>query len=165
MKRLKHLVVAGAAAVIVGASVAPASAAIYCEQVSPCIRVTDVTVTEGNSGTRSAAFEIKLAPAASYQMTIHYRTGGGSARAGADYSSRSGSVSFQPGESTKVVSVPVLGDVVDEPNETFSLEITSAGGGQIQDGRGQATIADDDPSQPAPPPPTCPPSLPNCQEP
>ena len=47
-----------------------------------------------------------------------------------------------------------------EPHETFFLDVTHADHAQIQDGRGQGTIFDNDPNGPPPPPePTLPPCL------
>lgn len=175
MHRIKTLAVAAAIAVLVGAVATPASAAA-CSPSSPCIRVRDAKVTEGNSGTRQLAFEITISHPA--RIGVDYRTTDGTAKGGtgpgSDYRSRTGTVLFESGEKQKTVVVDVFGDTRAEANETFFLEITRVGGSLsitrpihpiVEDGRGQGTIITDDPAQPTPLPPSCPPSLPNCQEP
>ena len=66
-------------------------------------------------------------------MTVSYATSdgtattGGAARAGGqDYVARSGTLSFPPGETSKVVAVTVNADLLDEPDETFGFTLSGA---------------------------------------
>jgi hypothetical protein len=63
----------------------------------------------------------------------------------ADYAPTSGTRDFPgtllPATQVQTVSVPVAGDLLDEPNETFTLVVTGA---EVADGIGVATINDDD---------------------
>ena len=170
MQRIRSLTVA-AAALLVAAFAPPASAAT-CTPLTPCVRIGDAKVTEGNSGKRQLTFEITLSHAA--RVGLKYRTADGTARAGTDYEARTGSVAFEPGQLKKAVLVDVFGDTQGESNETLFLEVTGIAGTVsvtnpvrpiVEDGRGEGTIVNDDPIQPPPSPPSCPPSLPNCQEP
>jgi hypothetical protein len=46
------------------------------------------------------------------------------------------------------VTVPVVGDALDEPDETFVVNLSNLVGspGRISDGQGVGTIVDDDPA-------------------
>ena len=109
------------------------------------LSVTDATVTEGNTGTVSAMFTVKLNTGSAKAVTVGYATANGSATAPADYAARSGTLSFAAGETTKSVEVPVNGDGLNEVNETFTLELDNAVNANVADATGVGTITDDDP--------------------
>src|SRR5262249_56387977 len=83
-------------------------------------------VTEGNSGSTPANFTVSLSAASTHTVTVGYYTNGGTATAGSDYTSVSGTLTFNPGQTSIIVPVSVLGDTIYEGNETFSLWITHA---------------------------------------
>ena len=56
----------------------------------------------------------------------------------------SSALTFNPGETTKTVTVTVNGDLLDEPNETFFLNLTNATNATLADGQAVGTITDDD---------------------
>ena len=58
-------------------------------------------------------------------MTVNYATANSTAL-GSDYTSASGSLSFSPGTTSQTISVAVLGDVLDEVNETFVVNLSDA---------------------------------------
>jgi Calx-beta domain/FG-GAP-like repeat len=111
----------------------------------PSITINDVTVTEGNIATTSATFTVRLSTSYNQPVTVIYSTADGTASAGADYQTQSGTLTFAPGETTKIIAVPVNGDRLAEPNETFSVNLSSATNAAIADHQGQGTIVDDDP--------------------
>src|SRR5262249_48884579 len=61
-----------------------------------------------------------------------------------DYNYSSGSLSFAPGETSKTITVSVNGDLTDEPDETFFVNLSSASNATIADGQGVGTILTDD---------------------
>ena len=65
---------------------------------------------EGNSGTTPAVFTVSLSSASAQTITVNYATADGSAQAGRDYQAATGSLTFNPGETTKTVTVLVNGD-------------------------------------------------------
>ena len=73
------------------------------------------------------------------------RHGNGSAMAPADYATTSGTLSFPIGTTTRTITVPVVGDLLDEANETFLVRLSNPAGALIGDGQATGTIADDDP--------------------
>jgi hypothetical protein len=78
-------------------------------------------------------------------VTVDYATADGAATAPADYTSTAGPLSFPAGTTTRTVTVPVIGDLLDEANETFPLRLESAAGALIGDAQATGTILDDDP--------------------
>jgi acetyl esterase/lipase len=108
------------------------------------LSVAGTSVTEGNSGTRQAVFAVTLNEAVSQPVTVHYETQDGNAAAGTDYNATSGTLTFATGETSRTVSVAVLGDTVVENDEQFFLQISDAIGARIQGSRGRATIVNDD---------------------
>ena len=76
-----------------------------------------------------------------------WATADGTATAGSDYTRASGKLKFAPGETAKTVRVPVLDDVVDEGEETFTLRLSAASGARIADGVATGTIVNSDPLQ------------------
>ena len=72
--------------------------------------------------------------------TTNQLTGSSRATAGSDYEERSGTLLFQPGETTKTVSVPVLDDAVAEGTEFFELQLTSVKRATLSDASGTGTI-------------------------
>jgi hypothetical protein len=112
--------------------------------VPPTLAVNDVTINEGNSGTTNAVFTVSLSAPSTQAIQFNYATTNGTATAGSDYTSKAGQLSFNPGEKTKTISIPVLGDTQSEPNETFSLNLSNPTNATIADGQGLATIRNDD---------------------
>src|SRR5437773_689958 len=117
---------------------------------TPTISVNDVTVIEGDSGTINAVFTVNLSNPSAFTVTINYATADGAATAGADYQATSGVLTFNPGETTRNISVPVNGDLVPEVNETFFLNLSGASNALLVDAQGLGTIADNDSTCPAP---------------
>jgi hypothetical protein len=114
----------------------------------PTIKVNDVTHTEGNSGTKDYTFTVTLSHSSSSTVTVHYVTQNGTASSGSDYVSKSGNLTFTPGQTSKTVTVKGNGDTTVEANETFFLKLTSPVNAGISDGSGLGTIQNDDPTKP-----------------
>ncbi|HEV8630795.1 MAG TPA: Calx-beta domain-containing protein [Thermoanaerobaculia bacterium] len=126
------------------ATVSPVLSDLRIGIEEPEVRVSDVTVSEGNSGTTPAAFVVTLSEAVGHSVTLGYRTVGVSATAGVDFTDTTGTIVVPPGTTTVTIPVPVIGDTVDEDDETFTLELTSALGGKLVDASGEGHILDDD---------------------
>ncbi|HKV33776.1 MAG TPA: Calx-beta domain-containing protein, partial [Pyrinomonadaceae bacterium] len=114
----------------------------------PIISISNVSVSEGNSGTTTAGFTVSLSNPSSQSVTVNFATAAGTATAGTDYVSASGTVTFTPGQTTQPINVTVNGDTTFEPNETFTVNLSSPVGSTIADGQGSGTINNDD-AQPA----------------
>src|SRR5439155_17168571 len=104
---------------------------------------------EGNSGTTSFVFTVSLSNASSQTITVTYATADGTATtADNDYVAASGTLTFNPGDTSKTITVTVNGDTKFEPDETFTVKLSGATNATIADGQGQGTIVNDD-TQPA----------------
>ena len=113
----------------------------------PALSVSDVSVTEGTGGSRSATFTVSLSTTSAQTVTVNVATANGTATAPGDYTALpSTPVSFAPGVTSQPVSVALVTDAVSEPDETFSLNLSSPTNATIADGTGVATIVDDDPT-------------------
>jgi len=110
----------------------------------PTLSVNDVTVTEGNNGATDADLVITLSPASGRSVTVNYSTSNGTATSAVDYVAASGTLTFSPGETTKIVTVAVIPDSTIEPDETFFLNVSGASNATVADGQGMVTIKDDD---------------------
>lgn len=111
------------------------------------VSIGDASVVEGNSGTTTANFSVSLSAASSQTVTVSYATADGTATAPADYSSVAATtLSFAPGETSKVVSVTVNGDATNETNETFFVNLTGPTNAVLADDQGVGTIVNDDPA-------------------
>jgi hypothetical protein len=112
---------------------------------APWLQIRDVTVTEGNTGTVAAVFTVTLSAASDQDVTVRYATANGTATAGSDYQARSGTLSIPAGQTTGTISVPVIGDRLPEPNETFAVNLSGATNATIADDQAVGSIADDEP--------------------
>lgn len=77
---------------------------------------------------------------------VSYSTGNGTAVAGQDYFSASGTLNFSDGETSKTFSISIIDDVVVEASESVNLALSSPTNGATIGGLPSAvlTIADDD---------------------
>jgi probable HAF family extracellular repeat protein len=112
----------------------------------PRVSISDTTLIEGSTGTRTATFTVTLSAASALPVTVAYATADGSATAGSDYLAASGTLTFAPGETTKTVTVVVLADRLPERVEDFVVRLTAASGAVVRDATGVGTITDDEPS-------------------
>jgi hypothetical protein len=110
------------------------------------ISVNDVTANEGNSGTTTFQFTVSLSAPSSQTVSVSYMTVAGTATAGSDYVSTSGTLTFDPGVTSQTVNVSVNGDVTFEKNETFTLRLQSPQNGVLGRSTGIGTIVNDDPA-------------------
>ena len=123
-----------------------------CETVTglprPGVSVADVSTDEGNSGPGRVQFPVVLAKPSTLRVIVAYKTGDGSAAAGTDYTPASGTLSFAPGETMKLIPVDVLGDTAVEGNETFSVALSSPVNGTLARATATGTITNDDVAKP-----------------
>jgi sugar lactone lactonase YvrE len=91
-----------------------------------------------------AAFTVSITTASSLPITVSYTTNDGTALAGRDYVSKSGTVTLNPGATSKGVIIKTLDDATVEPTLTFTVNLSNATGGVITTGQGTGTIFDGD---------------------
>lgn len=106
--------------------------------------IDDVAVSEGNSATTDAVFTVTLSGAALGGETVQYATSDISATAGVDYVATSGTLTFETGDETATITVPVNGDTVVEPDETFAVTLSDPDGLVLATATATGTITNDD---------------------
>jgi len=120
------------------------SAELFEQDLSPSISISDSVVTEGNSGTVNVTFQVNLSAPSSQPVSVTFSTGNRTATAGVDFVGTSGTLTFDPGETTKTITVVVDGNNTLELDKTFVVNLTSATNAFIADGQGVGTIVNDD---------------------
>jgi LPXTG-site transpeptidase (sortase) family protein len=119
-------------------------------QVDQLVRVgmsiNDVTKSEGNSGSTTYTFTITLsAPAPAGGVSFDIGTSANTAVAGSDFTAKSSiGKTISVGNSTTNFDVLVNGDILDEQDETFFVNLTNVINASLIDGQGQGTIINDD---------------------
>jgi hypothetical protein len=111
---------------------------------APSLRISDVSVVEGDGGTSAATFTVTLSAVSERPVSVTYATANKTASAGSDYVAQSGSLLFAPGVTVQTIAVLVQGDTLTETNETFSVNLSGAVNASLADATGLATIVNDD---------------------
>ena len=117
------------------------------DEVVPEITISDAQANEGNTGTNNQMqFTLTLSAASSQTVTVDAATSAGTAAAGVDFTSIANTVvTFTPGQTTKTMTVTLIGDNIDENDETFVVNLSNAVNAEISDNQATGTILDDDP--------------------
>ena len=102
------------------------------------ISISDATATEGTDETMD--FVVSLNRATSGTVTVDYGTSAVTAQAGSDYQTQNGTLTFQPGETSKTISVPIVNDTVNDSGETFDVFLINPKGAEILRGLATGTI-------------------------
>ena len=127
------------AGVLIADSVATGTIRNTEDQAEPrAVSVSDASAAEGDS----VVFTVSLSATSSQQVTVDYATSDGTATAGEDYTATSGTLTFQAGETTKTISVPITDDTEDDGGETFTLTLSNASGADLGDAEATGTIRD-----------------------
>lgn len=110
------------------------------------IAMNTPTLLEGNSGAAQMVFTVTRVGDVTGNVTLNWSTADGTATAGSDYVAASGQVTFLPaGSNTQTISISVNGDLNQEPNETFYIDLQLASGtALLADTDGQGTIVDNE---------------------
>lgn len=133
---------------------APAAVVITIQDRTtvPALLEFNSTVTEGGPGTTTEArFEVRLSAVTGRTVSATYSTQDFTARGGVacgnqgvDYESTTGTITFQPGTFSTMISVRVCGDKNAEANESFALNLSKGVNATFADGQAIGTIVNDD---------------------
>src|SRR5262249_34859824 len=124
LNRRTYVVVA--ALVLIAAAGSSSGAAATGKAVKkPSVSISNAAVAAGNSGTAALVFRLRLSAPAQKPGSVRFTTADGTATAGGDYQSASGTVRFNRGDRTKTISITVLGDTFVEPDETLTVRLSS----------------------------------------
>jgi methionine-rich copper-binding protein CopC len=111
---------------------------------APTISINDVAQAEGNNGNKQFTFTVSLSELSDKSVKVDYEAVNGSATQGSDFNPSSGTLTFDPGQTTTTITVIVRGDTVYEPDETFFVNLSNPRFATISDGQGVGTIVNDD---------------------
>jgi hypothetical protein len=110
------------------------------------VYIANTTLREPEGEATNATVAVFLEYPSAQWISVDYSTLSGSALAGTDFLSTAGQVVFPPGSLTQFVTVQVLGDVIDEATEFFSVALANPTNAVIASpGSGTVTITDNDP--------------------
>jgi Calx-beta domain/FG-GAP-like repeat len=110
----------------------------------PCMFADDLTITEEDVGL-TIEIPVRLSAPSAQVVKVNYLFRGFSAAQNQDFTAQDGILTFQLGETSKVIPVSITGDVIDEPDQSFALILSTALNAQISDGIAKITILDNDP--------------------
>ena len=125
---------------------APATAATVSaryDSLQDGFAVSDATVVEGDSGSRAVAVTISRSTASGAASSVKWKTANGTAN-GADYTKSSGTALFAAGQTSTVVTIPVIGDTQPEADEQFSVALSKPVGGIVVQPDGIVRVLNDD---------------------
>jgi hypothetical protein len=129
------------------ANFALSSGALAADQtvnVAGSVTINDISLTEGDAGTKSFDFTVTLSEPSNLEVKVDFTTADATATAGSDYTAQTGTLTFAPGELTKTITVVVNGDTANEPDEQFKVNLSNAQNVNITDGEALGTITNDD---------------------
>jgi probable HAF family extracellular repeat protein len=110
----------------------------------PTLGINDVAMNEGKTGTTPFTFTVSLSQSLSQALSVNFTTLNGSALGGEDYTARAGVLTFNPGETSKTISISVNGDRKRESDETFYVRLTAPFNVIVQDAQAAGVIRNDD---------------------
>jgi hypothetical protein len=112
----------------------------------PRISISDVTRAEGRNGKTAFTFTVTLSAAYDQPVTVSFQTVNGTATTGDnDYVAKTGTITFNPGQTTKTITIDVKGDNKRESDETFYLDLSANSSNSLfTKKRGIGTILNDD---------------------
>lgn len=109
------------------------------------LSVNDVRGPEGTASPVQFNFTATLSSASSIPVTVNFNTIDGTALSSSDYTARTGTLTFAPGELSKTTAIAITNDNVTEPDENFQFALSAASAGTTLPARAAlGTIENDD---------------------
>ena len=125
-------------------SIAATRSASYRIEGRPSVSVADASVAEGNAGSTPLSFPVTLSAPSAQPVSVTYATADGTATAPSDYAAANGTLTFNPGETSKTIAVAVAADLAIEQDETLTITLSGAVGATIAAGTATGRITNDD---------------------
>lgn len=123
--------------------IASAASSQLPPEAPPALQVSSLSIREPSS-TKNVVLLVELDRPAETRATVRYSTVDRTATAGSDYHTRSGRITFSPGQTRKSVVVTLIGDAHHEADETLAIVFDDPVG-MVADNEATITIQDDDP--------------------
>jgi uncharacterized protein YkwD len=111
---------------------------------APKISIGSASLVEGESARRALRFAVTLSSASQQEVEVDWHTVDGTADAATDYAEAHGQLTIPARAVSAVVLVRIRPDLVDEPNELFTVRLSDPEGAAIHRAVGTGTVIDDD---------------------
>ncbi len=110
------------------------------------VSISDVTVVEGNRWHNpNGVYGYALLGNSSVPVSVDYTVTGQTATSAIDYTANNGTLTFDPGQTQKTITLQVNGDLSFESDETLTVNLKNpTSNAVIVDGQGIGTITNDD---------------------
>ena len=108
----------------------------------PAMIIDDASGTEGTD--TEIEFTVRLNKESNADVTVDYETNNGTATAGDDFRSASGTLTFSPGTTEQTITVGIIDDDVEDSDEEFTVKLDNASGATIADDTATGTIYNDE---------------------
>ncbi len=109
----------------------------------PRLSLADAQSLEGHSGTTALLFRVSLSYAPPDPVSLHYATSPATADA-QDFQSATGDLNIPAGQAEGTITVFATGDTTTEPDEFFSVALSSVTGAFVEKSSAAGLILDDD---------------------
>jgi hypothetical protein len=123
------------------------NAVLWAVGVLPSVSANSSSAAKSPSATVNGVFTVTLTNGDSQASTVDFTTADGTAIAGKDYTTTTGTLTFPPGTSTQQITVPLLPDANYGPSLNFHILLSNSGNSTISGADGLETILN-----PLPPP-------------
>ena len=110
----------------------------------PLLSIGDAQITEGDRGKKQLKFDVTLNTKVKKRVEVNYATADMTAKKGSDYQQTKGKLIFQPNQKKKTITVPILGDTLNEDDEKFRVNLSRPKNAKLRDKRGVGLIKDND---------------------
>ncbi len=119
-----------------------ATVTIADNDFNPTLSINDITVVEGKDA--NALLTVSLSSPNTQQISVNYSTSPIDAAANVDYTTKTGTLIIPINTSTATISIPILNDNLNEPDEAFTLSLSNPVNATIDPnaGIGEITITD-----------------------
>ena len=121
-----------------------ATGTILNDDPVPTLSIGDASVIEGDDDTTVIFFPISLSNPSSQMISLDFQVTQGTATEGLDYFLTTSQLFISPGSEQSTLAIHILGDLLDEADETFTVTLLNPVNVIIADGQATGTIIDDD---------------------
>src|SRR5205085_9557550 len=110
----------------------------------PVIHIDGASIPEGDAGPTDARVTLHLSAPSVDVARVNWTTLDGSAVGGEDYEPASGVVTFEAGETSRTVTIAILGDTKPEDDESFFVQLSNPINAVLATERAMVVIRNDD---------------------
>ncbi len=130
------------------ATTASGTATIIDNDALPVISISSPTAITEPGVSTTLSFTVSIVGSTQVPASVHWATAPDTATAGADYQTLSGDLTFSPTDTSKTISITILGDTLRENPETFFVNLSAASGATLGTSQATGTIQDDGDPEP-----------------